>query len=76
VFSQIGVDRGHHAESSVFPRGGLPRIDHVIDPEADADAVADVLLAISRGIDVLGHGGLRRERLERAVEAALTAFAA
>jgi len=47
-----------------------------IDPEADADAVADALLAISRGIDVLGHGGLRRERLERAVEAALTAFAA
>jgi AcrR family transcriptional regulator len=47
-----------------------------IDPSADADAVADALLAISRGIDVLGHGGMRRERLERAVEAALTAFAA
>jgi AcrR family transcriptional regulator len=47
-----------------------------IDPEADADAVADALLAISRGIDVLGHGGMPRDRLERAVEAALTAFAA
>ena len=46
-----------------------------IDPEADADAVADALLAISRGIDVLGHGGLRRERLERAVDATLAAFA-
>jgi AcrR family transcriptional regulator len=47
-----------------------------IDPDADADAVADALLAISRGIDVLGHGGIPHERLERAVEAALTAFAA
>jgi AcrR family transcriptional regulator len=47
-----------------------------IDPDADADAVADALLALSRGIDVLGHGGIPRERLERAVEAALTAFAA
>jgi hypothetical protein len=47
-----------------------------IDSEADADAVADPLLAISRGIDVLGHGGMPRQRLERAVEAALTAFAA
>jgi len=47
-----------------------------IDSEADADAVADALLAISRGIDVLGHGGMPRQRLERAVEAALTAFAA
>jgi hypothetical protein len=47
-----------------------------IDPEADADAVADALLAISRGIDVLGHGGMPRDRLERAVEAALIAFTA
>jgi AcrR family transcriptional regulator len=46
-----------------------------IDPEADAGAVADALLAISRGIDVLGHGGLRRKRLERAVDATLAAFA-
>lgn len=30
VFAQIGIDRGHHAESSVVPRRGLPRIDYVI----------------------------------------------
>jgi TetR/AcrR family transcriptional repressor of nem operon len=47
-----------------------------IDPEADADAVADALLAVSHGIDVLGHGGMPRERLERAVGAALAGFAA
>jgi TetR/AcrR family transcriptional regulator, transcriptional repressor for nem operon len=46
-----------------------------IDPGADADEVADALLAIGRGIDVLGHGGMPRERLERAADAALTAFA-
>ncbi|CAA9536597.1 MAG: Transcriptional regulator, AcrR family [uncultured Solirubrobacteraceae bacterium] len=47
-----------------------------IDPEADPQAVADMVLAIARGIEALGHAGTSRERLLAAADAAVDSLAA
>jgi AcrR family transcriptional regulator len=54
----------------------LAQADGEIAPDADPEAVADLLLALARGIEVLGHAGMSRERLARAVDATVTAIAA
>jgi AcrR family transcriptional regulator len=41
---------------------------------ADPQATADLLLAVARGIEVLGHAGIPRERLTSAAEAAVAAL--
>jgi AcrR family transcriptional regulator len=43
--------------------------------DGDAEATADLLLAISRGISVLGEAGVSPERLTRAVDVAVAALA-
>jgi TetR/AcrR family transcriptional regulator, transcriptional repressor for nem operon len=50
--------------------------DGSITTSVDPQAAADLLLAIARGIEVLGHAGMPRERLERAADVAVTALSA
>jgi AcrR family transcriptional regulator len=48
--------------------------DGTIASGVDPQTAADLLLAVARGIDVLGHAGIPGERLTRAAEAAVAAL--
>jgi TetR/AcrR family transcriptional repressor of nem operon len=50
--------------------------DGTIAAGVDPQTAADLLLAVARGIEVLGHAGMPRERLTRAAEAAVAALTA
>ncbi|MDO8213586.1 TetR/AcrR family transcriptional regulator [Conexibacter sp. CPCC 206217] len=50
--------------------------DGTIAAEVDPQTAADLLLAVARGIEVLGHAGIERERLVNAAEAAVAALTA
>jgi TetR/AcrR family transcriptional regulator, transcriptional repressor for nem operon len=45
-----------------------------IDPAADAEALAGMLLAVARGMEALGHAGTDTEALARTAEAAIAAL--
>lgn len=47
-----------------------------IDPHADPQALADMVLAVARGIEALGHAGTSRDRLLAVADAAIDSLAA
>jgi TetR/AcrR family transcriptional repressor of nem operon len=47
------------------------QVDGDIDPTADAEALGAMLLAVARGLEALGHGGMSEDHLVMAAEAAL-----
>lgn len=63
-----------HLEASYTGAVARAQEEGDVDPDADAAALGDLLLAVARGVEALGHAGMPEASLVRTVEAAMAAL--